>query len=131
MDESEFRQERSRFLRDMADDMSEERRAPVIGRITQLTETRGIPLTRVWFGSRRTALPGGRIVSVAPTFNLYVYRQDGQGGMMVTRLDPFHSEDMDLTDLEMQLVIRWGFEMAADRIGRFTSLEHGWMWWRK
>jgi len=101
----------------------------VIGRITQVTETRGIPLSRAGFGSRLAVLPGGRIVSVPPMFYLYVYRQDGQAYMILTRADPFSYEHMSLTDFEMDVIMDWAVEMDISAIGRFTPADGGWLWW--
>lgn len=106
-------------------------RIPVIGRIVQLTETPGIPLSVVWFGLRRTTLPSGRIVSIPPMFNVATWRGNGQAYMIVTRIDPFSYEMMEISDDEMEVVMDWATEMVADGIGRFTPSDGGWRWWAK
>lgn len=131
MSDRGFRQQRSRFLRGMADDMSEERSTPVIGRITQLTETVGIPVSVVGSPGVWDRLPSGKWYRVTPMYLLLARRVRGRAIMVVTRVAPFSSSYMGLSDLEMDLVMDWANKMIEDDIGRFTPADGGWMWWRK
>jgi len=49
----------------------------------------------------------------------------------LTRFDPFHYEHVDLSDLEMDMIMEWAKKMSVDGIGTFTPADGGWFWWRK
>lgn len=111
--------------------MMDEEGSSVIGRITQLTDRVSVPVKHVDPLGIRSWYPSDRLVPVQPLYMVYVFRQNGQAGMVVNRISPFQSEQMYLTDLEMQVVMNWAARMSANDIGRFTPIDGGWMWWRK
>ena len=112
-------------------DMRHDEEVLVIGRITQLTETDDDLSTGFRSLEGTSVLPNGRIVFRPTLYNLYVYRQDGQARMLLTRVDPFHYEHVGLSELEMNVIMSWACRMSRDGIGRFTPADGGWFWWVK
>lgn len=131
MSDREFRDERSRFLRGMAADISMTREKSAFVWSPQLTETRSKVMEVIMEGKPVTDLPGGGIVPVIPMHHLFVFRAMEQAVMILTRVDPFLFEMMELSDLEMNTVMGWAKEMAYKGIGKFTPSDGGWFWWAK
>ena len=125
LNDPDFLDDRSKGLRDR------EGRSPVVGRSIRLTTTPSKVMKVILAGNPVTDLPGGGIVLVAPFYMLYVFRQNGQPGMIINRVSPFQYEQMMFTDLEMETVMSWAHKMVIEGIGRFSPADGGWMWWRK
>ena len=119
------------MLAGVAVDMTEKADSPVVGRIVQLTEALGIPVSVVQDASPRVTRSIEQIISIRPLHHVYVYRQDGEAHMLLTTLDPYHGEHISLSDLEMVEVMQWAKKMVVDGIGLFTPADGGWFWWAK
>lgn len=126
-----FREQRSVFLRGIADDMSRERRVPVVGEDTQLAETSSKVMDAILVAKPVTDLLGEGIVPTSSLYLVYVYREGGGPFMILTHVDPFHYEHVSLSELEMQVIISWSKEMYMKKIGTFAPSDGGWFWWRK